>query len=238
MHQARIHHEEGEAESTLFRSYFAPGHLRVLHDSEASRGGAANADTKGHATPRSDLSFRRHERCCLWPRLPTQGKLVLYHVNGAATPPARIDASRSAVSAKLLDEARGSFVLEVTAPDVPPTGKTPAASSGSFGCGGIGDRLRSSTLSHRVSDADAAAAASPVNLAAGRRGEVTSFVWGGVHLLQRPAAAERMTAVRRARHLLSSYCAIHTIAFLYLTSRHELVLLSPLAIGALSPRDL
>ena len=45
--------------------------------------------------------------------------MILYHVTGADTPPARIDATRRAVNARLLDESRGAFVLQVTAPDKP-----------------------------------------------------------------------------------------------------------------------
>ena len=37
--------------------------------------------------------------------------------------------------------------------------------------------------------------------AAGRRGAVHQLVWGGVHLLERPAAPERMTAILFAHDL-------------------------------------
>ena len=120
--EARLHREDEGDESELFCSYFAGG-KEAIH--VAPSAAEAAADARAGA-----LRQRRQSRCCLWPPLPAAGKAVLYHIASASAPPSRIDATTTAISGRLLDEAGGAFVLDVTDPD---DCFDPAGQGGEFG---------------------------------------------------------------------------------------------------------
>ena len=193
--EARLHREEESLESPLFRSYFGAGGRGItIH---ASSDVDANGYSLVSADRQDDLSYRRHERCCLWPRLPSAGKTVLYHVASRTAAPSRIDNSRTPISGRLLDEGGGAFVLEVTAPDGSTAAAAPGSgvprpflrqSSGGFGFGGGAATASIWATSEERGFAERLEMAT-------RRPVVRQMVWGGAHLLERPAAAERMTAV-------------------------------------------
>ncbi|KAL1527429.1 hypothetical protein AB1Y20_016095 [Prymnesium parvum] len=132
--EAKIHCEEAGSESERFVRYVHAGLLAV-------DGGERRRDKAPAA--------RRDEACCLWPAAREAPPAVLYHVLSPVEPPYRLNCAATPVADALLDEARGAFVLDVTAE------------------GGGREHL----------------------------------VWGGIHLVERPAAPQRMAALLLAHNL-------------------------------------
>jgi CRP-like cAMP-binding protein len=155
--EARLHREDQWEESNLFRSYFANDEFGIMY---------VNFAAVAPPNERCDFTYRRHERCCLWPRLPDPPTVVLYHVSSADCAPSRLDASKVAISGRLLDQSGGAFVLDVA----------------------------DSTDQH------AGRCQEGYDVVAGTK-RVRQIVWGGSHLINKPAAAERMTAVLFAYNL-------------------------------------
>ena len=155
--EARLHREDQWEESSLFRSYFADDKFGIMYV------GFAGVEPPNE---RCDVTYRRHERCCLWPRLPDPPTAVLYHVSSADCAPSRLDASKVAISGCLLDESGGAFVLDVA----------------------------------NSTDQHAGRCQEGYGVLVGTK-RVRQIVWGGSHLINKPAAAERMTAVLFAHNL-------------------------------------
>ena len=102
-HEARTHREEMRRESTLFRSYFAPGELRY-------------EPPPPPPPPSAQVEPCDRSRLALWPATPAPAAPVLYHVRRAAAPPARVDLAACAPPAGVLERGDGAYVLDVLEP--------------------------------------------------------------------------------------------------------------------------